>query len=374
MSVFERLAARRKLVNVFSLFSDYKPLIHDVTMTPGFTRYVFTIPNGMNPKLLHDKLFAFHQVLGENMTLEGTAKKFVLTVYRKKMPREVKYRPADWTEATEGMTLPIIVGVNQQGGKVAFDCAELPHVSIAGETGSGKSSLLRSILTNLILSRTPDQVELVLCDLKRSEFGLFKNLPHVRGVHIKISDVEQALMQVKIEMDRRGDLLDDAEMPHIKDLPQKLNYIIVAIDEVALLREEKELMAIVEDISSIGRSLGIILLLSMQRPDAGILSGRLKNNLVVRISGRQSNTTNATVAGVPGSENIKVTDRGRMILMAEEAVTVQTPWLSFEEAKRLLNPLKQTGRKRKEVFDAEPEPQEPQYSFGLLGGANDATK
>lgn len=375
MSLFERLAARRKLVNVFSLISDHKPLIHDVDLTQGFTRYVFTIPNGMNPKILHDKLFAFHQVLGENMTMTGTSKKFVLTVYSKSMPHEVRYQPDDWMETTKGMGLPVIIGVDQLGKKIAYDLAEQPHALIAGETGSGKSSLLRSILTHLMLSRTPDQVQFVLGDLKRSEFGLFRSMPHVRGVHVETGDIEQALMQVKIDMERRGSMLDAAEVPHIKDLKQPLPYVITAIDEVALLRSEKEIMAIIEDISSVGRSLGHLLLLSLQRPDVKVLDGRLRNNLTTRISGRQSDATNANVAGVPGAERIKRTDRGRMIYVADEPITFQAPWLPFEEAKRLLDPLKQAKKPRKEVFDAEPavDPA-PQYSFGLLGGGNDAAK
>lgn len=373
--LFERLAARRKLMRVFSLIGDYQPLIHDVSIKPGYTRYVFTVPDGMNPKLLQDKLFAFHQVLGENMTLSGTAKKFILTVYRKNLPRELKYRQAEWIEVTKDMELPIIIGVDQLCKKLAYDLAKQPHALLAGETGSGKSSLLRSILTHLMLSRTSDQVQFILGDLKRSEFGLFRHLPHVRGVHVEIDDLAQALLEVKMEMERRGSLLDDAEVPHIKDLKQSLPYLVIAIDEVALLRAEKKIMAIIEDISSVGRSLGCLLLLSLQRPDIKVLDGRLRNNLTTRISGRQSDATNAKVAGVPGAEQINKNDRGRMIYVADEPIMFQAPWLPFDEAKRLLHPLKQKKRPRKEVFDAEPvvDPT-PQYSFGLLGGGIDATK
>lgn len=373
MNLFQRLAARKKLVDAFRLISDYTPIIRHVMFSTKKDRYIFTLPTGMNPKLLQDKMYIFQQTFGNNIELNGDTKNFELTVHKKELPSAVKYRFADWQQLIKDMTVPIIIGMGQNGERIAYDMSVQPHLLASGETGSGKSSLLRAILTTLILAKQPEEVQLILGDLKLSEFGVFRNLPHVQGVHFEVDALEAALMKVKVEMKKRGRMLEQADVPHIKDLPEPPPYLIVAIDEVALLRKEKNLIGIIEDISSIGRSLGVLLMLSMQRPDSGVLDGRLKNNLTVRISGRQSNEINAKVAGVEGAEKIRLKESGRMILAGDTLQKVQTPWVSFEETKRLLSPLKQTGRKRKEVFDAEPEPAQ-QFSFGLLGGGNDADK
>ena len=131
-------------------------------------------------------------------------------------------------------------------------------------------------------------------------------------------------------------------------------------------------MNIVEDISSIGRSLGVHLMLSMQRPDSKVLEGRLKNNLSVRISGRQSNKRNANVAGTEGAETIKITDKGRMIYVLDEPIEVQSPWLEYDDAKRLLAPLSFFGISEKQntkldvsTFEEE-QSQGNDFKFGIL--------
>ncbi|MFB7260528.1 FtsK/SpoIIIE domain-containing protein, partial [Streptomyces nojiriensis] len=315
------LQARKRLINAFKHANVYRmdgdsyifPTIRKVDIADDYTKFTLRLPTGLNPYTLTDNLYVFQQIFGPNVVIDGEIKYFTITVYRKGLPKKVPYNLDDWQPIIERMTLPIIVGRDRNNQPQAFDLADYPHVLISGETGSGKSSLLRAVLTTLLLMKSPDDVRFVLGDLKRSEFGLYRNIKHVDDVHVSPRTLLPALRLIKVEMERRGDLLDKHEVTHIKELPDKLPYIIVAIDEVALLRQEKEIMAIIEDISSIGRSLGVLLMLSMQRPDAKVLEGRLKNNLTVRISGRQSNKRNASVAGTEGAEQIKITDKGRMI-------------------------------------------------------------
>ncbi|AZV44085.1 FtsK/SpoIIIE domain-containing protein [Peribacillus asahii] len=341
MSLFAQYKARKQFVYVFRLITDKIPRIHSVSISTNETRYSFTIPTGTNPEILLDKIYVFKQVLSsENIEIEGDSKRLTLTVYRKGLPKLVKYSLRDWKPIVAGMSLPFIVRSNRHGELIAFDMAKNPHALLSGFTGLGKSSLLRAVLTTQMLTMKPESIRYILGDLKRSEFRLFRNHSHVDSVHVEPASLSLALKRVKAEMQRRGNLLDKHEVTHFSELSEPLPWFVVAIDEVALLRQEKDCMAIIEDISSIGRSLGVLLILSMQRPDATILQGRLKNNLTVRISGRQSDKINAKVAGVPGAELIKPSEKGRMIYVLDKPEEVQAPWLEYNGAKRLLQPFK----------------------------------
>jgi DNA segregation ATPase FtsK/SpoIIIE, S-DNA-T family len=366
MSLWRKLQTRKNLITVFKHGKIYReqgdfkiyPAIKSVKITDDATFIRIKLPTGLSPDKLTDNLFIFQQVFGKNVVIDGEINYFTITVHNHGLPQQVPYNYTDWQPIIKRLTLPVVIGRDINNQPVVFDLADYPHLLISGETGSGKSSLLRVILTTLMLTKQPTDVRFLLGDLKRSEFGLYRRIKHVDGVHVTTSTLLPALRVIKVEMERRGDLLDKHEATHIKDLPFKLPYLIVAIDEVALLRKEKEIMAIIEDISSVGRSLGVLLILSMQRPDAEVLNGRLKNNLTVRISGRQSNKRNASVAGVEGAETIKISDKGRMIFLLDEPIQVQTPLLAYDEAKELLQPFK---TKQPTI-----EPQPNEFQFGVL--------
>lgn len=185
MNLFQRLAARKKLVDAFRLISDYTPIIRHVMFSTKKDRYIFTLPTGMNPKLLQDKMYIFQQTFGNNIELNGDTKNFELTVHKKELPSAVKYRFADWQQLIKDMTVPIIIGMGQNGERIAYDMSVQPHLLASGETGSGKSSLLRAILTTLILAKQPEEVQLILGDLKLSEFGVLETFHMYRVFTLK---------------------------------------------------------------------------------------------------------------------------------------------------------------------------------------------
>lgn len=340
------------------------PKIHAVQIKNERITVVFTLPLGLNPEDVEKKLYAFKQAFG-NVSLKVDVKKCILNIYSDQLPAEFAYNFEEIKTAIEDMKLPVICGKRLGKEYFVFDMAKQPHLLIAGETGSGKSSQLRSMLTTLIKTKSPKELRMILADLKRSEFHLFKNIDHVEGVYHSALEFEPVLRKLKREMIRRGNMLDAEEVTHIDDLQKKLPYYLVCVDEVALLKKEKKVMDILEEISSIGRSLGIFLILSMQRPDSELLDGKLKVNLTARMGFKTADKVNAKVIGTPGAE--KIENPGRMILKTSDGFReVQSPHLSEKTAKALLKPYKDIREASGEVVKVMDAEEESKDVFGVL--------
>lgn len=314
-----------------------KPNIIKTKITDDKMTFVFSIPKGVDPETFIKKSYVFKQHFNDYIDLKVESKRGILNVYPRGLPTEFSYH---YQESKHN--LPIVCGKNLEGELYAFDLVKFPHILIAGETGSGKSSAVRSILTTLIQAKKPHELELHLGDLKRSEFHLFKKVEHVKGVYHSAADLNIPLLKIKKEMMKRGDLLDEAEVTHIEELPQKLPYIIVCIDEVRQLKKETDIMELLEEISSIGRALGVFLILSMQRPDAEILDGKLKANLTVRMGFKAQDSINAKIIGTPGAEKLETP--GRMLLRVNSDLhQIQAPWLDTDKAKKILEPYRKSN-------------------------------
>lgn len=165
--------------------------------------FVFNVPKGLSPEKFKNALFVFKQHFGMFIDLEVNEKRGILKVYPEGLPRQFKYNYSDIQASTNDLKLPIIAGMNLEGEIYSFDLVKHPHILIAGETGSGKSSHIRAVLTTLIKTKRPDQLRLVLGDLKCSEFHLFKNIKHVDGVYHYASELSPALKKIKKEMSQK---------------------------------------------------------------------------------------------------------------------------------------------------------------------------
>lgn len=327
------------------------PLINRVSSTKDFMQVNFTIPNGMDPKRIFDALWLFKQGFGPHLDLSEDCSRFTLVIYRADM-KQFNYELKDVFPAVRGMSLPVMAGKSRKGWE-AYDMVKHPHLLISGETGSGKSVALRAILTTLIETQG-NNIELYCADLKRSEFHLFRGI--AKQVVVDANSLRTVLMKISKEMRDRGDLLDKAEVAHIDDLPNPPKYILLAVDEVSILRKDNDIMGMLQDISSLGRALGIFLILSMQRPDSKILDGALKNNLTVRMGFRQSDEINSRIAiGSGEAADIRMSQRGRMYMKGEELKMIQMPYLELKEAQKLLAPRKEIPpvKNRKDAIDVE---------------------
>lgn len=350
------------------------PKIHDVYEGKESVRYTFTLPNGVDPAQIHKKWFCFQQILGENLMMEGTIKKFVLHVFHSNaslQPYDYSYK--QWQPLLKQYRLPIVVGRDQFGNMIVYDMVDsnTPHLLIAGETGSGKSSIVRVILATLIQHMSPEHLHLYLGDLKNSEFHFLRRVKHVKYVCMEEHEMTNMLAKLWKEVLHRRKLMEEYELGHIDEYNQitkdkPLPYIFIAIDEVAMLQDEKECVTIIEKISAVGRSLGIFLMLSMQRPDAKILDGKLKLNLTVRMGFKCADLINSNIVGTPGSENLS--QSGQMILKLDGLKKVQAPFLALDQAKEIIEPYRLS--KEQSVQKEEQEHQEDKV-FGVLDDANE---
>jgi S-DNA-T family DNA segregation ATPase FtsK/SpoIIIE len=343
---------------------EVRPIIHAVQRKLSETVLTFTLPTGMDPASVRKADYAFKQEFGRNTVVAGDLKKFTVHIFRHKMPAEINYKPEDIKAAINDTALPIIVGYDQTASLVSYDMRTHPHLLIAGETGYGKSTELRAVLTTLMLHRP--SVRFVLADLKRSEFHVFRKCAPVDALCTDADQLSIALDKIMNELKKRGKLLDDKGLTSTAetDLPD----IVVAIDEVALLKKEKKIMTAIEDISAIGRALGVYLILSMQRPDAQVLDGKLKNNLTVRLSYKQADKINSRIVlGRPGAEDL--THPGRGLLKIMDTRVVQSPCLDVTRARQMLDPIR--TRVEDSLTEVVPE-QETKQLFDLLGDDSDA--
>ncbi|PFL57240.1 cell division protein FtsK [Bacillus cereus] len=328
------------------------PKVHNVSSSTESVRYVFTIPNGLDPQKIEKKWFCFQQMLGRNITIEGDVKKFVLHVFHSYSGlKPYKYYYKEWHSLLKEFRLPVVVGRDQFGKMITYDMLDSnsPHLLIAGETGSGKSSMVRVVLSTFIQYMSPDKLHLYLGDLKNSEFHFLRRVKHVKEVCMEEIEMKIMLQKVWKEIRERRKLMEQFEVDHI-DAYNKLNpdnqkpYILLAIDEVAMLKDEKECMTTIEKISAVGRSLGVFLMLSMQRPDAKVLDGKLKLNMTVRIGFKCDSAINSNIMGTPGSEHLE--QSGQMILKRNGLKKVQAPYLELSNAKQIVEPYRMSKEEK----------------------------
>ncbi|WP_369826109.1 FtsK/SpoIIIE domain-containing protein [Kitasatospora sp. MBT66] len=214
--------------------------------------------------------------------------------------------------------LQFIVGIAPSGEVLTADLARLPHLLVAGATGSGKSVFLRGLLVALLRARTPQQLQLLIVDPKRLDFAPFAKAPHVRGGAI-ISDPDEALEQLRstleTELARRQPILEEAGVSSaaefyeagrsLEDLPQ----LVILVDEFADIvlagTDRKGFSELIQRYAQLTRAYGIYLVLATQRPTVDVITGSIKANLSARIafslpSGRDS----ATVLDRAGAEDL----------------------------------------------------------------------
>ncbi len=245
---------------------------------------------------------------------------------------------AGWN--AEKNALPLALGKDVGGRVIVADLAEMPHLLIAGATGSGKTVCMNSLLTGLLMSRTPDQLRLLLVDPKIVEFSAYNDLPHL--VVPVITDPKKVALGLRwaiAEMEKRyklfakvgvrnirsfntrpvakqADLFGEEPAPSPSAVPERLPYIVVVVDELAdlMLVAQADIENAIARLAQLSRAVGIHMILATQRPSVNVITGTIKANFPGRIAFQVAQRVDSrTILDANGAD--KLLGRGDMLFL-----------------------------------------------------------
>ena len=243
--------------------------------------------------------------------------------------------------------LRFALGKNVAGKPVAADLASMPHLLIAGTTGSGKSVCLNSILCSFLINNSPSDLRFILIDPKRVEFNQYNGIPHLLSQ--VITDPEEvlgALQWMLREMDNRYHKFADAGVRNIQEFNTKfpedhLQYLVIIVDELAdlMMLAPQETEQSVTRLAQLARATGIHLILATQRPSVNVVTGLIKANFPARIAfAVASNVDSRVILDQTGAE--RLLGRGDLLFQAPDAsspVRLQGVYVSDNEIQRLVD-------------------------------------
>ncbi|HOG37383.1 MAG TPA: DNA translocase FtsK, partial [Candidatus Woesebacteria bacterium] len=259
--------------------------------------------------------------------------------------------------AKNKITVPL--GLDVAGNPKVADITKMPHVLIAGQTGSGKSVCVNSWISSILFKASPDEVRMIMVDPKRVELTPYNGIPHLLvPVIVEPDKVLSALKWAVGEMERRYKTFTEVGAKNIEAYNnlsgfQSMPYILIFIDELAeiMLFSPSEVEDNICRIAQMARAVGIHLILATQRPSVNIITGLIKANIPTRISFAVASVTDSRVIlDTPGAE--KLLGRGDMLYMPPDLakpVRVQGCFVSDKEVTNLIDTLK--GQKTTEYDD-----------------------
>lgn len=248
--------------------------------------------------------------------------------------------------------LTIALGKDVSGEVWFADMETMPHLLIAGATGSGKTVCINSIILNLLYQNNPAELKFILVDPKRVELPLYNGIPYL--LTPVITDIEKTINALKwaiFEMERRFELLSKMGKRNIQTYNriahQKLPYIVIIIDELAdiMAASAREVESLIVRLAQMSRAVGIHLVLATQRPSVDIITGLIKANITSRIAFSVASIVDSrTILDTSGAE--KLLGRGDMLYMCAELTKpkrLQGALVTDQEIARIVNYLKERG-------------------------------
>lgn len=246
--------------------------------------------------------------------------------------------------------LKVPLGKDVAGTPTAADLATMPHLLIAGATGSGKSVCVNSILTSLLVNNTPDELRLVLVDPKRVELAGYNGIPHLlTPVIVQVDKVIGVLQWMIREMQSRYQRFAGVGARNLEEYnsraaaagEKKLPILLIVIDEMAdlMMQSQGESEAAIARLAQMSRATGIHLILATQRPSTDIITGNIKANFPARIAfAVASNTDSRVILDQPGAEQLL--GRGDMLYQSPDSaspVRMQCVYVSDDEIQKVVD-------------------------------------
>ncbi len=222
---------------------------------------------------------------------------------------------------TQKCRIPLFLGKDVKGQPMVFDLAEMPHLLMAGRTGTGKSVCLNAMILSILMTKSPDEVKMILIDPKKVELSQYKRIPHL--MHPVVTDMKKAesiLSWACDKMEERYEFLRRAEVRNIdnynslgadeiyarlqpeddeerKRIPTYMPYIVIIIDELAevMMTAEKEVEQHIVRLAQLARAVGMHLILATQKPIVDVVTGLIKGNMPARIAFQVTNRSDSRV-------------------------------------------------------------------------------
>ncbi|MCP4261510.1 MAG: DNA translocase FtsK [Planctomycetes bacterium] len=266
------------------------------------------------------------------------------------------------------MQIPLYLGKDSSGEALVSDLTKMPHLLIAGTTGSGKSVCINSVITGILLTKRPDEVKMILIDPKMVEMTAFNTIPHLMcPIVTETSTAVQILEWATVKMDERYALLAEARVKNVAEynrlgaeevmkrfkpscaeeeakIPKKLPYIVIVIDELAdlMMTAAKEIEAYIVRLAQKSRAVGIHIILATQRPQATVVTGLIKSNMPTRVGFRvAARMDSRIILDQNGAETLL--GEGDMLFLkpgTSDLIRAQGTFLDEPEIKRVVKHLK----------------------------------
>ncbi len=360
----EEMSAR--LINTLKIFGIDATLAYTV-QGPVVTKYALNLAPGIRYSAvtnISDNLMGALHAKSLRIEAPIPGEESIGIEVPNRRPAGISFREIIESDAWRACTgeLPLLFGKDAAGKELVADLASMPHMLVAGATGQGKSVCLNSLINGLLMTKTPDELKLIMVDPKSVEFTSYASLPHL--IVPIITENQKVVFSLKwavAEMEKRLKLFARARVRNIydfnhrpsftqtdmfggdtavgSDMPKTVPYIVIIIDEVADLMSQcsKEVSPHIARLTAKARAAGIHLILATQRPDARIITGAIKANIPGRVAFKTATGIDSrTILDAGGAENL--IGKGDMLFKSKDGLLIraQGAWISDPEIERVV--------------------------------------